>query len=94
MRATGIVRQIDDLGRVVILKEIRRALRIHEGDDFEIFTDLNEKPVCFKLCRPYSEPWRLLEDAAEAMRDSEDFREFAADVYALTHKVKKSAQNW
>lgn len=39
MRATGIVRRIDDLGRVVIPKEIRRTLRIREGDSLEIYTD-------------------------------------------------------
>ena len=38
MRATGIVRRIDDLGRVVIPKEIRKTLRIREGDPLEIFT--------------------------------------------------------
>ena len=39
LKATGIVRRIDDLGRVVIPKEIRQALRIREGDPLEIFTD-------------------------------------------------------
>jgi len=39
MKATGIVRRIDELGRVVIPKEIRRTLRIHEGTPLEIFTD-------------------------------------------------------
>ena len=39
MKATGIVRRIDDLGRVVIPKEIRRTLRIREGDPLEIFTE-------------------------------------------------------
>ena len=39
VKATGIVRRIDDLGRVVIPKEIRRTLRIREGDPLEIFTD-------------------------------------------------------
>ena len=39
MKATGIVRRIDDLGRVVIPKEIRRTLRIREGDPLEIYTD-------------------------------------------------------
>ena len=39
MKATGIVRRIDDLGRVVIPKEIRRTMRIREGEPLEIFTD-------------------------------------------------------
>ena len=39
MKATGIVRRIDDLGRVVIPKEIRRTMRICEGDPLEIYTD-------------------------------------------------------
>ena len=38
MKATGIVRRIDDLGRIVIPKEIRRTMRIREGDPMEIFT--------------------------------------------------------
>ena len=41
MKATGIVRRIDDLGRVVIPKEIRRTMRIREGDPLEIHTDLD-----------------------------------------------------
>ena len=47
MRATGIVRRIDDLGRVVIPKEIRRTLRIKEGDPLEIFTT-KDGEVVFK----------------------------------------------
>ena len=39
MKATGIVRRIDDLGRVVIPKEIRRTMRIREGDPLEIYTE-------------------------------------------------------
>ena len=39
MKATGVVRRIDDLGRIVIPKEIRRTLRIKEGDPLEIFTE-------------------------------------------------------
>ena len=41
MKATGIVRRIDDLGRVVIPKEIRRTMRIREGDPLEIYTEGN-----------------------------------------------------
>ena len=41
MRATGVTRRIDDLGRIVIPKEIRRMMRIREGDPLEIFTTSN-----------------------------------------------------
>ena len=51
MKATGIVRRIDDLGRVVIPKEIRRTMRIREGDPLEIFTD-REGEVIFKKYIP------------------------------------------
>ena len=54
MKATGIVRRIDDLGRVVIPKEIRRTLRIREGDPLEIFTD-REGQVILKKYSPIGE---------------------------------------
>ncbi len=54
MKATGIVRRIDDLGRVVIPKEIRRTLRIREGDPLEIYTDANGE-VIFKKYSPVGE---------------------------------------
>ena len=47
MKATGIVRRIDDLGRVVMPKEIRRTMRIREGDPLEIYTN-NDGEVIFK----------------------------------------------
>lgn len=54
MKATGIVRRIDDLGRVVIPKEIRRTMRIREGDPLEIFTD-RDGGVIFKKYSPIGE---------------------------------------
>ena len=51
MKATGIVRRIDDLGRVVIPKEIRRTMRIREGDPLEIYTD-NDGEDIFKKYSP------------------------------------------
>lgn len=47
MKATGIIRRIDDLGRVVIPKEIRRTMNIREGDPLEIFLDAKTNSVCF-----------------------------------------------
>ena len=54
MKATGIVRRIDDLGRVVIPKEIRRTLRIREGDPLEIYTD-RDGGVIFKKYSPITD---------------------------------------
>ena len=54
MKATGIVRRIDDLGRVVIPKEIRRTLRIREGDPLEIYTE-KDGEVIFKKYSPMGE---------------------------------------
>lgn len=65
MKATGIVRRIDDLGRVVIPKEIRRTLRIREGDPLEIFVD-REGEVILKKYSPIGE----LSDFAKEYADS------------------------
>ena len=54
MKATGIVRRIDDLGRVVVPKEIRRILRIREGDPLEIYTG-NTGEVILKKHSPINE---------------------------------------
>ena len=54
MKATGVVRRIDDLGRIVIPKEIRKTLRIREGDPLEIFTD-KEGEVILKKYSPIGE---------------------------------------
>ncbi len=61
MKATGIVRRIDDLGRVVIPKEIRRTMRIREGDPLEIFTN-NDGEVIFKKYSPMGEMLSFAQD--------------------------------
>lgn len=66
MRATGIVRRIDDLGRVVIPKEIRRTMRIREGDPLEIFTENNM--VCITKYEPEK-------------KEREKIREYVAQNY-------------
>ena len=66
MKATGIVRRIDDLGRVVIPKEIRRTLRIREGDPLEIFTD-REGEVILKKYSPIGELGTLAKIYAESL---------------------------
>ena len=64
MKATGIVRRIDDLGRVVIPKEIRRTMRIREGDPLEIFTD-RDGEVIFKKYSPIGELLNLASQYAD-----------------------------
>ena len=66
MKATGIVRRIDDLGRVVIPKEIRRTLRIREGDPLEIFTD-RDGEVIFKKYSTMGEMGAVAGELAEAL---------------------------
>lgn len=65
MKATGIVRRIDELGRVVIPKEIRRTLRIKEGDPLEIFTDRDE--LMLKKYSPIATIEKFSESAAKSL---------------------------
>ena len=74
MKATGIVRRIDDLGRIVVPKEIRRTLRIREGDPLEIYTG-REGEIMLKKYSPigeigefataYAQAWLLLNAYSE-----------------------------
>ncbi|MBP1573916.1 MAG: AbrB/MazE/SpoVT family DNA-binding domain-containing protein [Oscillospiraceae bacterium] len=66
MKATGIVRRIDDLGRVVIPKEIRRTMRIKEGAPLEIYTS-NDGEVIFRKYSPINELAENASQAAEVM---------------------------
>ncbi len=66
MKATGIVRRIDDLGRIVIPKEIRRTLRIREADPLEIFTD-REGEIILKKYSPIGEMGTFAKQYAESM---------------------------
>lgn len=66
MKATGIVRRIDDLGRVVVPKEIRRTLRIREGDPLEIFTD-REGEIILKKYSPIGELSAFAKQYAESL---------------------------
>ena len=66
LKATGVVRRIDDLGRIVIPKEIRRTLRIKEGDPLEIFTD-REGQVILKKYSPIGELSEFATEYAETL---------------------------
>ena len=68
MRATGIIRRVDDLGRIVIPRDIRREMRIREGEPLEILVDKNEGLVCFQkydVEKNYLEELKRLSDSIE-----------------------------
>jgi len=67
MKATGIVRRIDELGRVVIPKEIRRTLRIREGDPLELFTDRDE--LMLKKYSPIASIEQFSQGAAKSLNE-------------------------
>ena len=69
MKATGIVRRIDDLGRVVIPKEIRRTMRIREGDPLEIYTD-KDGQLIVKKYSPIGELSDYASDICESLKKS------------------------
>ncbi|MCQ2353739.1 MAG: AbrB/MazE/SpoVT family DNA-binding domain-containing protein [Clostridia bacterium] len=82
MKATGIVRRIDDLGRVVIPKEIRRTMRIREGDPLEIYTD-REGEVIFKKYSPIGELNAFAAQYAETLHKTGDLNVIICDRDAV-----------
>ena len=91
MKATGIVRRIDDLGRVVIPKEIRRTLRIKEGDPLEIYTD-REGEVIFKKYSPIGELQSFATEYADTLQKTSMMPIFICDrdeIIAVSGASKK-----
>ena len=82
MKATGIVRRIDDLGRVVIPKEIRRTMRIREGDPLEIYTD-RDGEVIFKKYSPIGELQNFAAEYADTLQKTAGMPIFICDRDAI-----------
>ena len=78
MRATGIVRRIDDLGRVVVPKEIRRILKIREGDPLEIYTD-KEGEIILKKYSPIGELTEFAKEYADAIASVSGYKVMITD---------------
>ncbi|MCI8401437.1 MAG: stage V sporulation protein T [Lachnospiraceae bacterium] len=78
MKATGIVRRIDDLGRVVVPKEIRRTLRLREGTPLEIFTD-REGEIILKKYSPMAELGVFARQYAEALSQTTGLSVYITD---------------
>jgi AbrB family transcriptional regulator (stage V sporulation protein T) len=95
MKATGIVRRIDDLGRVVIPKEIRRTLRIREGDPLEIFVD-REGEVILKKYSPIRELGEFAKEYADSLFEATGHITCIADrdtIIAVSGASKKEFLN-
>lgn len=95
MKATGIVRRIDDLGRVVIPKEIRRTLRIREGDPLEIFVD-RDGEVILKKYSPIGELGDFAKEYADSLYEAIGHTALIADrdaVIAVAGAPKKEFLN-
>lgn len=82
MKATGIVRRIDDLGRVVIPKEIRRTLRIREGDPLEIFVD-RDGEVILKKYSPVADVEYFAQEYADSLSESTGYTALVADEHEI-----------
>ena len=95
MKATGIVRRIDDLGRIVIPKEIRRTLRIREGDPLEIYVD-REGEVILKKYSPVSELGDFAKEYADSLYEAIGHIVLIADrdsIVAVAGSSKKEFLN-
>ena len=95
MKATGIVRRIVDLGRVVIPKEIRRTLRIREGDPLEIYVD-RDGEVILKKYSPIGELGDFAKEYAESLHEGTGHLTLITDrdhVIAAAGPAKKEYQD-
>lgn len=85
MKATGIIRRIDDLGRVVIPKEIRRTMNIREGEPLEIF--LEDGGVVFKKYLP-----SCRDDLVSAIRNTAEYYDDYEDNRVIARQLEKIAK--
>ena len=92
MKATGIVRRIDDLGRVVIPKEIRRTLRIRESDPMEIFTD-REGQIILKKYSPIGELNMFAKEYTEALAQAAGCIACIADKDQILQRQETDGEN-
>lgn len=77
MKTTGIVRRVDDLGRVIIPKEIRRNIGIKEGDPLEIYIDKEKKAICF------------VKYTVDPLNPAELFEQFERLEASMQHEILK-----
>lgn len=94
MKATGIVRRVDDLGRIVILKEVRRKLGITDGTPMELFTEDNK--VIFQKYIPAPDFKQSVDDLRKVFYETEEFfdsetaNKIEEHIKAITNILKES----
>ena len=93
MKATGIVRRIDDLGRIVVPKEIRRTLRIREGDPLEIYTG-REGEIMLKKYSPIGEVGEFATAYAQALAQVADALSVLRIVIILLQPPAMGKKSW
>ena len=95
MKATGIVRRVDDLGRVVIPKEIRRSMGITEGDPLELYVDTESNGIVFV---PYlsevSSKLKGIADNLSTMGQTPEHWEIADEIKKIVKKLEKIEKNY
>lgn len=91
MMATGIVRRIDDLGRVVIPKEIRRRMGIHENDPLEIFMSEDGKGIILQKYNTENDASSLLKQAIDLLleENSSDKQAYVAMLRTIAEQLKQ-----
>ncbi len=92
MKATGIVRRIDELGRVVIPKEIRSTLRLKSGDPLEIFTDRDE--LMLKKYSPIASLEKFTEGTAKSLSDLSGYVAVICDTDGVLHASGKGQREF
>jgi AbrB family transcriptional regulator (stage V sporulation protein T) len=93
MRATGIVRRLDDLGRVVIPKEIRRSMGVREGDPLEMYVEENGGLVLMPYHSEASSKLRGIADNISNMGATPELWAIADEIRAIAKKVEKIEEN-
>lgn len=92
MKEIGIVRRIDELGRVVIPKEMRRTLRLKEGDPMEIYAD--QDTLCLKKYSPVSGVKEIAESLAESLAETTGRLSFIVDTERVLAAKGQNSQNF
>ena len=93
MKATGIVRRIDDLGRVVIPKEVRLNMGIKEGDPLEIYTTDNPGEIVFKKYDTTAPIRTIVNQLSDITADSDYFRDLDEDTAIALRALTKILKN-